>query len=152
VKAVYLDSGPLGKLSNLAATAHSESVRQWAESLLQAGVQIIIPEICDYEVRRELLRSGHVASVRRLNHLKSTSGFRFAPVSSEVFLRAADLWAETRRTGRPTADRHALDGDVILAATVLIDSPQVDDGVVATENLGHLARFVPVDMWQNISH
>jgi len=57
-------------------------------------------------------------------------------------LRAAELWAEVRRRGRPTADPQALDGDVILAAQTLSIG-----GRVATENVGHLSLFVEAADW-----
>jgi len=39
------------------------------------------------------------------------------PTSEEVFERAAELWAEGRRTGRPHRD-----ADLIIAATALIQN------------------------------
>lgn len=63
---------------------------------------------------------------------------------------AADLWAAARRRGMPTADRHALDIDVILAAQVLSHGYDPRDFVVATSNVTHLAQFVPSREWQTI--
>jgi hypothetical protein len=60
-------------------------------------------------------------------------------------LRAAELWAEARKSGMPTADPNELDCDVILAAQAL-----EINGVVATENVGHLSRFVAAKYWRNI--
>ncbi len=62
--------------------------------------------------------------------------------------KAAELWAQARQSGRQTAADPALDGDVILAAQALtLGLPQV---VIATTNVGHLGRFVPAELWQNI--
>ena len=61
-------------------------------------------------------------------------------------LRAAELWAQARQQGYPTADPQALDGDVILAAQAL-----TLHGIVATDNVGHLARFVDARPWQEIT-
>jgi predicted nucleic acid-binding protein len=60
-------------------------------------------------------------------------------------LKAAELWAEARKRGKPTADIKELDGDVILAAQAL----QVD-AIVATENVGHLSLFVEAKHWKDI--
>ena len=62
---------------------------------------------------------------------------------------AAELWAQARNTGRPTASDADLDADVILAAQAL--TLGVADVVVATTNPGHIARFVPAEFWQNIT-
>jgi hypothetical protein len=46
----------------------------------------------------------------------------------------------------PTADSKALDGDVILAAQAL-----AVNGIVATENVDHLSRFVSTKHWRDIT-
>jgi hypothetical protein len=40
------------------------------ERLLRSGALIMLPEIADYEVRRELLSAGKTTGVRRLDQLK----------------------------------------------------------------------------------
>jgi len=65
----------------------------------------MLPEIADYEVRRELLRAGKVAGIGRLDELKSR--LTYLPISTLVMLLAADFWAEARKRGRPTADPKA---------------------------------------------
>ena len=52
--AVVLDSGPLGVLCNPNNHAQPVAIRAWVAALLAAGRRVIIPEIADYEVRREL--------------------------------------------------------------------------------------------------
>ena len=66
-------------------------------------------------------------------------------LSTPIMLRAAELWAEARRRGRPTADPQALDCDVILAAQAL-----AMDATVVTDNVGHLALFVEAKSWRDI--
>ena len=75
---------------------------------------VFVPEIADYEVRRELLRIGATTGLRRLDQVKAT--LDYAPITTAVMLRAAELWAAARRAGRPMAPPEALDGDCILAA------------------------------------
>lgn len=115
-----------------------------------AGVAVRVPEICDYELRRELLRAGKERSVAVLDRYKATLGY--LPLTTDAMLRAAAFWAATRREGKPTAPDLALDADAILAgqAAALADSEEVDDVLVATTNVGHLSRFVPAQEWQEI--
>jgi predicted nucleic acid-binding protein len=113
------------------------------ELLLRRGSEVCVPEIADYEVRRELLRANKVQGIGRLDAVKKSLGY--LPITTEIMLKAADLWAQARRSGLPTADPKALDGDVILAAQAL----EVE-GIVATDNVGHLARFVTARTWRDI--
>ncbi len=140
---VLLDAGPLGMVSNPKATATNTECYEWMEALVVSGVQVFVPEITDYEVRRELLRAGKTQGISRLDLIKNTIGY--LPITTSIMLKAAELWAEARRSGMPTADRNALDCDVILAAQAL----EVN-GIVATENIGHLSRFVPAKHWRDI--
>ena len=67
-------------------------------------------------------------------------------------LRAADLWAKSRNSGQATGSPLKLEIDVILAAQALTAQiPVGDDIIVATDNVGHLSRFVTADLWNNIS-
>jgi predicted nucleic acid-binding protein len=138
---VILDAGPLGKIAH---PRRNPEVNAWYTGLLAAGVTVIIPEIADYEVRRELLLAGLSDALRRLDGLKLV--LVYLPLSTEAMHRAAELWAIARRSGQPTADRHALDGDVILAAQA-----EEAGGIVATDNVRHLARFVDAREWRDIS-
>jgi hypothetical protein len=61
-------------------------------------------------------------------------------------LKAAELWADSRKKGQPTCDPKELDCDVILAAQAL----SVVNPIIATENIGHLARFVDARHWKDI--
>lgn len=75
---------------------------------------MIVPEIADHEVRRELLRAKRTKGVKRLDELKSRIGY--LTITTDAMLRAAEFWAQARQMGYPTADDKALDADVILAA------------------------------------
>jgi hypothetical protein len=63
--------------------------------------------------------------------------------------QAAAFWAQARQQGQPTAGDKALDGDVILAAQAT--TLEVTDMVIATTNVGHLSRFAPAALWQDIT-
>ena len=133
-----LDAGPLGRLAHPRA---SPEIVKWVQQLSTAGVKIVLPEVAEYEVRRSLLLNNLTRSVERLDQLKEV--LTYWALNTDAMLQAAELWAEVRKSGRPTADSHALDGDVILAAQAL----QVG-AIVATENIGHLPLFVDARDWK----
>jgi predicted nucleic acid-binding protein len=108
-----------------------------------------VPEIAYYEVRRELLRINAVKGIERLDALKTQ--LRYEPLTTQVMLLAAEYWGQVRRQGRPTADDRALDGDVILAAQAALVAKSDDEVVIATTNVGHLARFGDAREWAAIT-
>jgi predicted nucleic acid-binding protein len=140
---VLLDASPLGMISNPSATPANLECYNWMESLVMSDCRVIVPEIADYEVRRELLRAGKTRGLARLDLLKNT--LDYLPLTTAVMLKAAELWAQARNQGTPTADAKALDCDVILAAQAL-----TENGIVATENVGHLSLFVEAKDWRDI--
>ena len=144
-----LDTGPLGMVTNpKTSSAICQECKLWLDDLPLKGYEVMLPEIADYELRRELLRVGKVAGIRRLDQLKAAITYR--PITTEVMLKAAKLWAEARRRGRPTADPKALDGDVILAAQAILVADEGNEVIVATTNLGHLSQFVDARDWRVI--
>jgi predicted nucleic acid-binding protein len=125
----------------------SVACTQWLQALVAAGVRVIVPEISDYEVRRELLHAEKRKGVERLDTL--TGMLQYLPLSTAAMRQAAVLWAKARQQGQPTAGDKALDGDVILAGqAITLEAPDV---LVATTNVDHLSRFVAADLWQNIT-
>ncbi|PSB41566.1 nucleic acid-binding protein [Chamaesiphon polymorphus] len=145
---IVLDSGPLGMVTNPKAKGVPLDCQFWLKTLLRRGERVAIPEIADYEVRRELLRAGLLRSLHRLDNLKQT--LEYIPIQTETMLLAASLWAEARQTGQPTADAKALDGDVILSAQVRLLCDDNTEAIVATTNLAHLSRFINAFNWQSI--
>lgn len=115
--------------------------------LLAAGSRVIVPEIADYEVRRELLRANKTAGLARLDELGRR--LEYLPITTAAMRQAAEFWAEARRQGHPTASDESIDGDVILAAQAL--SLGDSDVVVATTNVDHISRFVRADQWDRIA-
>src|SRR5689334_21194070 len=111
-KVVLLDAGPLGLLADPRPHRNSLACRQWANDMLAAGHRILIPEITDYEVRRELIRAGRTASVAALNKLRPR--LAYLPLTTPIMRRAAELWAFARQIGQPTAGDNTIDADMIL--------------------------------------
>lgn len=146
-EAVVLDAEPVGVLSNPNATRSVIAGRQWMADLIVAGRRVIVAEIADYEVRRELLRLNSVPSLVLLDTLLQQT--EYLPLTTAAMRKAAELWAIARSQGRPTAPDPALDADVILAAQALTlgDPAGV---VVATGNVAHLGRYVASEVWTNI--
>jgi predicted nucleic acid-binding protein len=123
-------------------------IKIWVQHALHASYSIVVPEIADYEVRRELLRINAVASLRRLDDLKSAT--LYLPLSTSTMLRAASLWAQLRNAGIPTAVDTALDGDVLLAAQAMLLAENGYTTVIATTNVKHINRLVPAQLWHEI--
>lgn len=107
-----------------------------------------MPEIVDYEHRRTLLRRDASRQVERLNGFKRVFGYE--PLTTEVMLVAAELWADSRKRGLPTGTERELDVDVILAAQAQVLERDGDEVIVATTNPRHLSRFVDSLPWQEI--
>ena len=147
-RVILLDSDPLGMVTNPKAKGIPLACQLWLKSLLRRGERFAIPEIADYEVRRELLRADLLGSLRRLDSLKQT--LEYVPIQTNTILLAAELWAKARKTGQPTADAKALDGDVILSAQARLLCDETTEVIVATTNVAHLSRFITALDWRSI--
>ena len=145
---VLLDSGSLALVTNPSGSLEAWQCKQQLQLLLSSDYRVLVPEIADYEVRRELLRANKVKGIQRLDYLKAAIGY--LPLTTEVMLLAAEFWAQARQQGQPTADDKSLDGDVILAAQAATISNQSEDVVIATTNVRHLTRFVQAKIWNEI--
>lgn len=143
---VVLDTGPLGLVTNPRRSPQSVACAQWLQALVAHGLRVIVPEIADYEVRRELLRANKESGLARLDALASR--LEYLPLTTAAMRQAAVFWAQARQHGQPTAEDKALDGDVILAAQAVTIG--VTGVMVATTNVGHLSRFVPAALWPDI--
>lgn len=148
-RVVLLDAGPLGMVTNPRASAETTAATEWLEAVLIGGSDAVIPEIADYEVRRELLRARRMRGVARLDALRMA--LRYLPLTTEAMLLAAEFWAHARRQGQPTASNASLDGDVILAAQAAVLAENEDEVVIATTNVGHLSRFTDARLWREIT-
>lgn len=145
---ILLNSAPLAMVTNPKASPENESCRMWLRTLLSQDVEVIIPEITDYEVRRELLRAKKLNGIKALEKLKNT--LTYLPIDTLTMLKAAEFWSQARQMGRPTASDKALDGDVILAAQAALQKNANNQVIVATTNVKHLSLFVAAREWKLI--
>ncbi len=145
-RVVLLDTGPLGQVTHPKSTPANAACVHWFQTLLAQGNRVLVPEIADYELRRELLRANKTNSLLRLDNLSSVAAY--LSLTKDAMRQAAAFWAVARQRGYPTASDESLDADVILAAQAhTLNLPNV---IVATTNVRHLSRFVAADLWQNI--
>lgn len=147
-KLVLLDTSVLGFATNPNAAVNNP-VLSWLKRLMRNGDQPFVPEIADYELRRELLRVDSENVLSRLDGICSALGY--LPLSTETMRLAASLWASPRNEVRPLAHEQALDGDVILLAqsSLLQDVNKNDQVIVATTNVKHFSRYVTASEWQD---
>ena len=146
IHTILLDSGPLGLITNPRASPPATACGQWVVNAIARGAAVLVPEIADYEVRRELIRARRAAGIARLDAF--IDRVEFLPIQTPAMRQAATFWAEARRGGRPTAPDPALDADVILAAqAATLDRAEV---IVATTNPQHLSRYVAAKLWTEI--
>lgn len=102
---VLLDAGPLGLVSNPKLSREGVACTRWLHSLLAARVRVIVPEIADYEIRRELLRANKLQGLAQLDAMSGM--LEYLPINTPAMRRAAELWAQARqhvsprRTTRP---------------------------------------------------
>ena len=138
---IFLDAGPLGMLTSPAATAKNTQIKEWMDSQIDKGAEIVVPEIADYEVRRGLVLENLSAGLSRLNAFTSIA--TYIPIDTATMRTAADLWAMVRklRPPQPTAPDEALDCDAVLAAQAITTSKGQEQVIIATDNVGHLSRF-----------
>ncbi len=148
---VVLDTGPLGILTNPRRPPETVSALIWALTMIRVGHRFVVPAIADYEVRRELERAAKLAGLAALDAWNSAAPDRYLPLSDSALRLGATLWARARNAGTTTADPKELDADVLIAAQALDMGLPPSDFVIATMNVGHLALFVPADLWTNIT-
>jgi predicted nucleic acid-binding protein len=100
-RVVLLDAGPLGLVTNPKHSPQSLACAQWLQTLVADGVRVILPEIADYEVRRELLRAQKTKGLARLDALARL--LEYLPLTTAALRQAALFWALARQQGQPTA-------------------------------------------------
>src|SRR5689334_615082 len=115
---IVLDSSPLSLVTQRKGVVRADECRNWSAHVAR-GARVMVAEIIDYELRRELLRARKVSSLARLDNFISHPQILYSPLTTDMMKTAAQLWADVRQKGMPTADVLALDIDCILGAQAL---------------------------------
>lgn len=138
---VILDAGPLGLVTHTnPKNADAVACARWLESLLSnENVQVFIPEVADYEVRRSLLKIGATKAINKLNQLNSV--LSYLPINTPAMRKAAEFWAEARKLGKKTADDLVLDGDMVLVGQANQLQETHSRVIIATNNIRHIQLF-----------
>ncbi len=147
---VFLDTGPLGIITNPKKPPSTILALKWVRDMIEAGHRFVVPAIADYEVRRELERAGKLSGLAALDAWNHATSDRFLYLSPSALRLGAKLWAQARNNGTPTADIRELDCDVLIAAQALDTGLHISEFVIATVNVRHLTLFAPAEEWQNI--
>ena len=145
---LLLDTGVLGRLCHPNQNHNRLAVQRLAMLLDSGEIEVLLPEIADYELRRKLLHliAKGQATHRSIDRLDAFAmQLDYLPLSTAVMRRAAEMWADSRGRGQPTASDVALDGYVILAAQA-----ESVGGIVATDNPKHLQRYVVARGWSDL--
>ncbi len=147
-KLVLLDCCTLGLIAHPANAG--DPCRRWATDLRRKDVHIKVPEIADYELRRELIRLNSGAALAELDRLIEVFGY--VPLCTLAMRKAAEFWAIARRDfGRAAAGDHRLDADMILCGQAFAEAQNGYEKVaVATDNVGHLNLFATALLWEDI--
>jgi hypothetical protein len=141
---LFLDTNILGQLCHPTAEQFKD-LKHWAFAILQQSgsqaYQLCLPEIVDYELRRKLLHMALQQGRSESNSLARLNNYlrilKYIPLQTSTMNLAAQLWAEARLNGLPTASSNAMDGDVILAAqaaAVLAGSASLGMATAALRN------------------
>jgi predicted nucleic acid-binding protein len=145
---ILLDTGILGLMTHPRWNQEAKQCKDWMGRLNLSGDVLAIPEICDYELRRELIRVNRNRSLQRLDRFIDRT--TYIPLTTRMIRLAAEYWAQARSGGYPTSGNDALDADVILAAQATESSESGFDTVIATTKVAHLSHFVDARRWQDI--
>ena len=99
-RTILLDSGPPGLNTNPRAWPLAAACGLWVVNAVDRDAAILVPEIADHELRRELIRARRTAGVARLDAFIAQVGF--LPIATAAMRRAVAFWAGNRRKGPGT--------------------------------------------------
>ncbi len=151
--AVVLNTTPLGLVTQRPGHVGGDACRAWYASLTRIGCLFFVPEIADYEMRREFIRQANWGAVARLEVFNAAVTGQYLPQTTPAVRLAADLWARVRNQRRTTAPPEALDADALIAAQANLLNPtafSLAATVVATANVGHLSVLTNAVLWSDI--
>jgi predicted nucleic acid-binding protein len=138
---LLLDTAVVGEICH---PRKYDDVRAWF-ARAAAAHEMLLSEVADYELRRELrrelLRIDSRRSLDRLDEL--TREIRYIPVTTATWRATAR--ALQRKAGRVTAAEGGLDGDVLIAAQAL-----AEDAVIVTPNTRHFDSMIRAVTWQKV--
>lgn len=134
---LLLDTSVLGRVCH--PRKHLD-VRAW---FLRAALdhEMLLSEVADYELRRELIRIGSKRSIQRLDEL--TREIQYVPMTTATWRTAARLWAEQRNAGRLIGS--GLDADLLIATQA-----REEAAAVVTLNVKHFTGLVDVFSWESV--
>jgi hypothetical protein len=90
-RVIVLDSGPLGLLLFPNGHALGDACRNWVTGRLSSGDRIIVSEIIDYEIRRELIRAKMAHALANLDAFNSAQPDRYQPLTTAHLRTAAQF-------------------------------------------------------------
>ena len=148
---IILDSGVLHTLISDVRVPQVIDCQNWFYYLLSRSARVVTSAICNYEVKRELIRRKNINELNNLNQLNSL--IDLLNVDEQTLDLAAELWADARNRGLPTADNRSLDADVIICAQYQLLAEKYPGRyvVIATTNVSHLSRFTEAKEWFDIN-
>lgn len=148
---IILDSGIISTLCKQLNIPEVVECQKWFQRLNARGAYFTASELCDYEVRRELIRRYKLDEVQKLDELRKE--IDFLPLTHEVILKASKLWAKARENHKPTSNLKNIDIDMFISAQweILKEDCPGQHVIIATTNTKHLKLFAEAEEWENIN-
>jgi hypothetical protein len=145
---IILDSAPLGFICN---PKNKDSYRKLSNFAKSLNFSIGVPEIIDYELRRNFELENLQKSISLLSQFHQRD--QLILLESEDLIRAAELWAWCRKQGSTTTENKGIDIDVILVSQALSQKNNFDKVVILTIDIGDLSVFCDLGLhlwdWKN---
>jgi toxin FitB len=145
---IILDSAPLGFFCNPKNRDNYKKLSNFVKSL---NFSIGVPEIIDYELRRNLELENLQKSISLLSQFQQRR--QLISLESEDLIRAAELWAWCRKQGSTTTENKGIDIDVILVSQALSRKDFFNKVVILTIDTGDLSVFCDLGLhlwdWKN---